>query len=385
MPLPVRLRGALRARGEDGLTLIEVMVALFMLALVSAAAAGFLVGALRTTARQSDKQNATALATQSLEAVQAVPVTQVLLGRRQTDVQAMLALPQVAPLVAQDVVATDNYDPAASAASTAVIPVTRTQTIKGTVFTLLTAVNRCFLSPTSHTCTRAAASDGVATLRATVSVQWGLASCGTQCRFATSALLDTQLDPLFNRAKSRPIISSVSPTTVDAGTTATLTVSGKDFASGATLAVGTGGGTFSATTRDATGRSLSATWTVGTAPGDYTLALTNPDSGRAESSLLSVLPRAVNDCTNTSTTDSSGNTYYYVDLRANDIPAGQGSWNTTGTSSAGTLYSYNNGQYLLFKPNSPSTAGTYTVPYTLTVNSKTSTPATVTFQVRRSC
>lgn len=195
---------------DSGLTLIEVMVALFMLAAVSAVAAGFFVGAVRTTEELSDKQNATALATRALEAVQSVPVSQVLSGRTPSAVQALLATPRMAPLVAQDDLSStaedpSNFDPSATAASVPVVPLMRTETIEGTTYDIRTAVNRCWLSTTGMTqraCTGTAVPAAVPVLRATVDLRWGDAGCGSRCSYSTSALLDRQADPVFPVATS---------------------------------------------------------------------------------------------------------------------------------------------------------------------------------------
>jgi prepilin-type N-terminal cleavage/methylation domain-containing protein len=178
--------------GQDGFTLIEVLVALMILASVCGLVATFMVGAVRTTSEQSHKQNATALATEALEAVQATPVDGLLTGRTQASVQGLHGNTWFAPLVVQDVISAGNFDASATAASVANIPVTTTQSLQRMTYTVHTSINRCFLSRTTRSCTRVAASDGISVVRATVQVVWGKASCGSQCRYAASALLDTQ-------------------------------------------------------------------------------------------------------------------------------------------------------------------------------------------------
>jgi len=277
-------------RAEEGFTLIEVLVALVMLAAVCLVAATFMVGAVRTTGELSHKQNATALATQALEAVQATPHSALLTGRTQASVQALLANTWFAPLVVEDVVTSDNFDPAATAASVANVPVTTTQTLARTTYTVHTSINRCFLSRTTQTCTRLAAPDGISVLRATVQVVWGEPACGDRCRYAASALLDTQPDPVFELATSRPIIVSMTPDVVRAKRPVQVVLTGTGFKAGLTLTTSEGNEGISSLVRNSDGTQVSFKYTPGSAPGAFTLILRNPDTGRAEYNPVTVQP-----------------------------------------------------------------------------------------------
>lgn len=374
----MRQRLARRPRGDDGLSLIEVMVALFALTLVSIAAASFFISGVRTTAAQSQQQTASALATQALEAVQSVPVSQVLLGRSRAAVDALLT-PQMKALLNQDVTALEdstgaptNYDPSAATAGGQVVPVTRTQQVEGTVFTVSTAIDRCWLSRSGHTCgplapTSGGPSDAVAVLRASVYLTWGASSCGT-CHYTASVLLDRQDDPLFRLATSVPVIVTMVPSDGVRGTSVPVTLTGKDFAGGTLITLPTGGGTVTGITRSPDGKKVTGTWLVGTTPGPYTLALTNPDTGRAEYSPAVVRPVAVADC---AVVSSNGATTLLV--RSNDGPALSG----TVQLLSGSAFGVNGGaSALTFNPPN-GTAADYTATYTLTVSGAVSDPATV--------
>ena len=193
-----QLHARLQPSGDEGLSLIEVMVALMMLTVVSVSAAVLFVGGLRTTGQQSVKQGAIAVATRSLEALQSVPVSQVLRGRTQSQVQAMLSSPGMPILVSQDVTASDNFDPLASASSVAFIPVQRTETLDNVTYTVRTAVNRCYQSRVDKSCAKTVGNGGVAIYRATIRVSWEAPGCSStspnpaSCSYAVSALLDGQ-------------------------------------------------------------------------------------------------------------------------------------------------------------------------------------------------
>lgn len=375
----------LRRRGgpESGFSLVEVLVALFTLVLVSTATAGFMISAVRTTAGQSDQESALALATRALEQVQAVPVSTLLGGRSQSEVQALLASPGIAPLVVEDVVAADNYDPSATAATAKVVPITSTQTLRGSTLTVRTALNRCWLSNTTKKCTRAQPEDAVSVFRATVNVTWGPAGCGTRCSYSASALLDGQADPLFSIATSQPIIVTTTPSSAEAGTSVPVVLTGVAFANGARLAVGTGGGSFTGVARPtSTGRKLNATWAAGTGPGRYTLELVNPDTGRAEYSSMTVLPDANDDC---STSQYGGALYAFV--LGNDVPRSQGTVAIVDRPAGGTAgIDYRTGQpAVYYVPDASDTASRFTLTYTVTVNEQVSRAATVTLKRSGSC
>lgn len=67
-----------RTRGtEDGFTLVEVIVAMFIVVLIMTALLGALVSSLETVSQARHRQTATALATQALERLRALPYNQV--------------------------------------------------------------------------------------------------------------------------------------------------------------------------------------------------------------------------------------------------------------------------------------------------------------------
>lgn len=370
--------------GDEGLTLIEVLVALLILSIVSISAAVVFVGSLRTTSEQSAKQRAISVATRALEVVQSVPVSQVLVGRKQADVQALVASPTVAPLVTNDILNTGNFDASAGSSAVPTVPLNGSETLDSVAYRTATAINGCYLSKSSGNCSTTQGTDGVKVLRATVSVTWGDATC-RKCSYATSALLDNHTDPVFKLAQSRPIIQTVTPSSAYVGSTHVITVVGADFESGSTVALATGGGSLTNMTRSADGTSYTATWQASTATGSYVLSVTNPDNGRAEFSVtVGTTPEVTDDCTASVSGYYNGDSrypYWLVRPQVNDVPGSGGTLTfsniqvnggTNGSSSDG------NGAYYYLFPNG---SGVFTVDYTLNVNNVTSRTARMTFRV----
>lgn len=369
-------RRARAGRDDSGSTLMETMVALFALSLVATAAATFFVSSVRTTAGQSQAQEAIAVATESLDAVRAVPVSRLLVGRQMSDVQALTAPggPVPASYTADDDLTQVNWDPTAQASSVAVVPVTRSVTdLKGTPYTVRTLIDYCWFQRGNGTCTRTdAAGTQIGDLRATVFLTWGDSGCTLRCRYAASTLVDTQTDPTFALATSQPVIVTMTPATVVMGSSVNVSVSGIAFGRGATLTPTTaGGGSFSVASVSADGKKATGTWTAGTTAGSYTVALTNPDGGRAEYAPVTVLPDANDDCV-VGALPGTATTVYVL---ANDQPSSGGTLTITKAATGGTATVIGGGTAISVTPSGP---GKVTLQYTLTSNGQTSAAATVT-------
>ncbi len=119
------LPGPRRSAGDEGFSLIEVMVALALVITVMATTAGFFTTSLKQSNGQTQAQEAAVLADQQLDYTRSVAATSLVSGRTQTDVQAAIASPGRADL-SQDVTAAPwpvdalgktvtNYDPSATA------------------------------------------------------------------------------------------------------------------------------------------------------------------------------------------------------------------------------------------------------------------------------
>lgn len=282
--VPGRPAARSRRRDDDGLSLVEVIVALFIVAVVMTTSALFFINGLKNSSLQVQRQTAVTLANQALEAVQAVKPSSLLKGRTANDVAALGTLP------AGDL-ATGNVDTAVAPAAVAqdgpaddvVAANPAPTTVAGMQYQIKTFIDLCYVNTAADgkdTCTTAATPRSV--FRATVNVAWTPknVSCPGGCRYSASVLIDRQGDPQFNSNVSQPVIDAVSPDNALVSTTKTLTITGSGFVAGAVVAIEPGGGSMGPVTGN-TGLQASAVWNVGNAAGSYLLSLTNPDGGRA--------------------------------------------------------------------------------------------------------
>lgn len=322
MPLCARRRLHGR-RGDEGVSLLEVIVALMIIAGVMVSAGAFFINGLHNGNLQTQRQAAVTLANQAVEATRAVTFDKLLQGRTQTAVNALNATTGASALTGEDVTATSaadpetlNFDPAASTPGSETVKLTAIQTEDNVVYTVRTFINVCWFDLGAGTCTRTKPPGAIAVYRATSWVTWSPGrgmSCPTVggCAFAASTLIDKQSDPRFNSNISSPIISGITPTPVAANSTRALTVTGVSFKAGTVATISAGGGSLGAVSNN-TGTSLNVTLTAGSNPGSYVFSIVNPDGGRANYSLTvnagptiaSVTPGAVTNGIGTSVTIS---------------------------------------------------------------------------------
>jgi type II secretory pathway pseudopilin PulG len=348
---------------EAGMSLVEVVVSLTLITIVMASAGLFFVNNLRTTGGQSQRQEAVFLANRQLESVQALSPSQILTGRSQSSVSALLATSGASALTSQDWTSSGNYDGAAGAGSTAAVPTSQTTTVNSIVYTIRTFINLCSLqSDGSCTAGGSEPSGNAQMYRVTVDVSWTPATnsgCGTGgCDYSASTLIDPHGDPKFNTNISHPTITSVTRNNVGSGSTQTLTISGSSFVAGATVSIDTGAGVFSSVTSN-TGTVITVPFTA-SAAGFYTLAVTNPDGGRATTS-LTVNPAP--SITSANPASVSGGVQTTVNLAGTGFQTGAGG---TITSSAGTTSnaSISSTTAATVKLTAPGSGGTVTLTLT---------------------
>ncbi|MCW2545781.1 MAG: hypothetical protein JWN96_241, partial [Mycobacterium sp.] len=249
------------AGAEDGMSLIEVIVALSILVTLMVTTAGFFTTSLQQSNGQTQAQEAAVLAQQQLDYTRSVAAASLLSGRCQTGVAAAVASPGIADL-SQDILpgtlANPNFDKSVSAPNavdctkTQAVPISSPQTVAGTLYTVTTFIDRCYVTVAANqTCTSTYSGNGWI-YRITVDVAYKLAggrSCGgTSCQFVASTLRDPGTDACFNVnplyagcSTAQPTITQVSPSTVTTGSTTTMTLTGTNFDPGATVSLLAGG------------------------------------------------------------------------------------------------------------------------------------------------
>lgn len=385
---------AVRHRRQDGLSLIEVMVALLMLSIVSISASVLFVSSLKTTTEQSVKQRAIAVATRSLETLSAVPVAKLVEGRSQSAVQTLLALPAIAALTTQDLpgpqldptTTLGTYDPSASGATEdEVVPIYSTETLDGTVYDVTTVINQCLLrvdASNEKICDSTGGAGAKRVYRATVNVTWGKADCGNRCGYSVSSLIDQRQDPEFQLADSVPIVQSVTPSSSARNNPKEIVIEGADFRDGAQVELEAAGGTITNVTQEtATAKTLiKATWTPGPTIGAYTLTVVNPDNSRADYQLAVVDPYAVDDCTDSVfQAGTGGYNYYLIVFTDNDDPStgGTPTFSNIGISATSAITADGRRYLYIYTKNE----GTYTIDYASTIDGFTTNTTRMTFKV----
>lgn len=378
MRLFVRLGRRLRARaiGDGGISLIEVVMALMIIAVVMTSAAGFFLHSLKTTGGAASRQTAVDVTNQELENIRAVPAGSLLTGRTQSAVQALLAWPGAANLTAFDDITNaggvQNFDPQATNPNGAAVPTVTTQTVNNQVFTLHNFIDPCWLpvgtaqsaATQNLACganpTPPAGQKTTVLLRVTVATSWtgGAATdCTNGCTYAASSLVDPHSDPQFQSNISHPTITGINPSTIAQGATVTVIVSGSGFKYGVaatTCGNATVGTIDQSTTTDNT---IRIPITAGSTSGSCTLTVTNPDGGNASTTFNISNPPVVASVSPAVQNYTSGSVTITGSSFANPtVSPASGTW-------SGTTYSGTTGITGTYKANAPS-AGT--VPVTVT-------------------
>lgn len=213
-----------RATGDGGLSVVEVIVALAVIGTVMTAMLPFLVKTVVVAHQQGGEQAAVEIATDALERARALKPSSLLVGRgrQETKKQWDEAAEPVAPYLAMMKQDWDHAaDPHAGAA--AALP-TRPRAVPETAYEQHWYVGRCWqprADPTQTAitvadCTPAEAHpDDVEFFRVVVAVTWKVASSLAQgscragaCAYVASTLLSPGTDPVFDTKRPPPTISA---------------------------------------------------------------------------------------------------------------------------------------------------------------------------------
>jgi prepilin-type N-terminal cleavage/methylation domain-containing protein len=323
------------SRTDDGVSLIEVLVAIALIGVVMTAVASFFVRTVAATNQQRGKQIATHLADSSMERVRALKGSAIADGRQAPSNQVygdpgtpVVTLP--GGTIWRNVQATGGVP---------LLPVDpETVTVAGTSFQRYWYVGQCRMPATANLTadcnTGIPALGAVPMFRVIVAVTWRDKACtGQRCVFSTSTLVSAEADePVFNENETAPAPSIENPgnlssdvgTAVDRTFTTTggappVTVAGDNIPAGLTLSsngrvsgIPTTRATYAVTLRvtDIRGRvgTTSFTWSVFlvpkvTSPGNQTTAIgvpvnlqianTGPGEGTITWSVTGTLPAGI--------------------------------------------------------------------------------------------
>jgi prepilin-type N-terminal cleavage/methylation domain-containing protein len=298
-----------RATTDDGFSMVEMMVALLIIAIVSAASIAFFVNNIQGVNNQRQHQEAVYLANQQMETVQSLPVAKLVTGRTQTEVTALYssAASTAMNIPAQDDITNPaNYDATAIATGNEVVPLTVTQTVNKVPFALTTFIDVCWYSNVTGFCTPTKTAITTQEYRVSVYVTWKApGSCKNGCNYSTSTLIDPSSDPLFNTNLSTPsaILTTPNPgIAVNSNDASTCTTNGTTYAgtlfkftgglnlkSNIRVLISTGGGVIPpASIYQPVASEVDFCLQTYDKPGPYTLSVINTDGGHFQTSINEV-------------------------------------------------------------------------------------------------
>lgn|GEM_PF-3844889 len=311
-----------RSRRDDGVTVMEIIVAMTIIGGVMASASLFFIGGLRNTGGQSQRQLAVTLANQKLESVQSISPQALITGRDCNTIYTFTHTTAASTIVAADQIAASlsaqssagNCDTSSPLPSTAVLT-TENAVVNGLTYTMDTYIDVCWLvgSMTTGNC-GATNTGGTLTkmYRVSVDVSYtptsGLTCSGLvtgRCDYVATTLVDPSNDPTFNSNISVPKVTAVSPTNLLLGTTKSITLTGSNFVNGIAVSIASTGGIVTAITAN-TGTSLTFTLQASSTAGSYTITLLNPDGGTTTTSItVNPLPNITSVSPNSVTPSST--------------------------------------------------------------------------------
>jgi prepilin-type N-terminal cleavage/methylation domain-containing protein len=391
---------------DEGFTLIEVVVAVVLMAGVLLTAAGFITKTMTSSKNIEGRQVALTVARQAMENVRAISATfpasgassRLVAGRSQPDVAAQWAAAAAAGV---DVSLTytgsgvtpfdaDTYSLANGTSVSPVVPLTSTTTQSGVPFQISTLIGTCgrtkgadHSASAATSCTKTLTGDEL--FRVVVRVTWlagaGRTCSGQTCAYVLTTLIDPTVQPTFNTQR-KPIAvddpGSTNPAiTSTSGDQARIAVVANDsgyFPITGAVAI-SGAPSHGSVVLDSGSDDVLYTPTCGYSGTDtfqYAVTDTNSQVSNAATVTVSVLPKAVNDTFSVTTKSSP------LAVTTNDTCASSTATVKTLTQPSGATVTAA-GRSVTLVTTSP---GTYTFTYTLQDGSgPESAPATVTVTV----
>jgi prepilin-type N-terminal cleavage/methylation domain-containing protein len=397
---------------DEGFTLLEVVVAVVLMAGVLMTAAGFITKSMTSSKNIEGRQVAVTVARQVMENVRSISptfpsadgrrttggISRLVSGRSLTDVTAQWAAAAAAGI---DVSKTytgsgvtafdaDTYSLPTGASVSPVVPLTSTTTLSGQQFQIFTLIGTCgrakgadhsASAPTS--CSKTTAGDEV--FRVVVRVTWvagaGRTCSGQTCQYVLTTLIDPTVQPTFNTQR-KPIAvddPDTIPIVATSGDLARIGVVANDsgyFPITGAVAI-SGAPTHGSVALDAGSDDVLYTPTCGYSGMDtfkYAVTDTNSQVSNAATVTVTVLPKAANDVLTASTKST------VLNVTANDTCAPSTARVTVVTQpSSGSATPTTDGRSVTL---AVAAAGTYSFTYTLTdLNGFVSAPVTAAVTV----
>jgi prepilin-type N-terminal cleavage/methylation domain-containing protein len=202
------LRKRFAPKGDSGLSLMEVIVAIAIMTIVATAAASLSINGVKTVANEERSQIAVTVANGFMEkasgsslAINSAGLSAIYTGRSKGDVQYWFGQMASRPGIAQTNAVWDTTVPVAQSvlpASTGILPVYKQVPENGTTYQVVTLIGSCYQQTTgaSGSCLAATGTAPDPMIRVTVIVSWtaGAQCAASACYYQTSTVLDPSSD-----------------------------------------------------------------------------------------------------------------------------------------------------------------------------------------------
>lgn len=190
------------AEVDDGFTLVETMISIFLVGVVMAALTSFFVSTLALTNRQSGIQTASQVATDAIATIRSIKGARLATGRDAASSVTQWASPQpgVAGYLADMAIVSDSTAQD-GAGKTAALPTSAVSvTLSNLDLKQFFYLGSCWQPAGGGPCTQAQPAGSVPFFRAVVAVTWPDQTCAASlCSLVTSTLVSSaSTDPLFN-------------------------------------------------------------------------------------------------------------------------------------------------------------------------------------------
>jgi len=213
---------------DAGFTLIEILVAMVLMAIVMSSLAVFFIGAQSSSAELRLRQNATVVADQAMDKVHSIETDKLLYNRDKTSSDAQWAAPVVgvdlsgmSELWDTTTVPTPSAGTGTNATVTPLPTVPQVSTVNKTNYSVSTYIGRCWIPRGGGSCTLVPTADPVQMDRVIVAVNWtdtGNTCPLNTCAYVIASLISPTSDPTFN--VNQVLIDTTPPSTPTLGSCA---------------------------------------------------------------------------------------------------------------------------------------------------------------------
>ncbi len=179
---------------EDGLSLVEVIVAIAIISIVALASANLTINGISLAANTERQQLAVTIANGAMETASAQSVATIYSGRKPVDVTNAFTANSAVPGVSATNPVGDTSSPVPPTQALPITPAPITQS--GTTYTTTVLVGSCYQPRSGGDCAKAATAGYIPLIRVIVVVRWTAGKSCTVggCYYSATTLIDPSTD-----------------------------------------------------------------------------------------------------------------------------------------------------------------------------------------------